>query len=300
MLPSQPNNLFPRPFAASGNKQIIPDAQAATGRASCQDGFPSETQLPLSQGGVAPNRTDFNGILFMLSAFAHWQQSGGLWTWRSDLDYAPPAMVYHAGNFWICLAQSGPSTGAGAQTPGTPTAKPYWQNAFDYLAAAALAAGGGIPDDIGTTTRSRDIPGGKYLAIVNGRVAGVDLPAPPARVDDIGTSTRSRDIWAGAVIAVGGNGYLTGLDPATLGGNKQDAFVGTFDTIGSVVWATPKDSSGDPRLGQLIAGSELRVSHFKGDNPIATDITLPGTWIALSDFLIGGGHPRNGLFRRVA
>lgn len=62
-IPSQPGNLFTRPFAANGTRQIIPDVSANAGRASLEQGFPTETQLPLSQGGIAPNRMDFNGIL---------------------------------------------------------------------------------------------------------------------------------------------------------------------------------------------------------------------------------------------
>ena len=95
MIPSQPANLFPMPFAANGNKTVIPPAQQSPGRAGMAQGFPWETQLPLSQGGVAPNRLDFNGILYMLSAFAFWQQSGGQWTYTPSLNYAVPCIAYY-------------------------------------------------------------------------------------------------------------------------------------------------------------------------------------------------------------
>ena len=58
MLPTYPSHLFPRPFADHGIYQTIPAEKPATGRASFKEGFPTETQLPLSGGGIAPNRPD--------------------------------------------------------------------------------------------------------------------------------------------------------------------------------------------------------------------------------------------------
>jgi hypothetical protein len=137
MQPVYPSQSLPRPFADNGTWQNIPDAKPAEGRASYQEGFPVETQLPLSQGGVAPNRTDFNGILHILSAMAHWQQSGGQWKWSATLDYSPPAMVAHGGKLWWAVNVSGPSS-VGAKTPGTN--ETYW---LDLLSALGGLKGEG-------------------------------------------------------------------------------------------------------------------------------------------------------------
>lgn len=132
-IPSFPSNFFKRIFASGGNYKIIPETDAGTGRASQDLGFPNETQLPLSQGGVAPNRTDFNGLFYMLSAFAFWQQSGGQAIYNTTLDYTVPNIVYHNGKLWWCLANNGPSvTGAGARIPGSSEA--YWKEFFSYMA----------------------------------------------------------------------------------------------------------------------------------------------------------------------
>jgi hypothetical protein len=126
------------PFAVSGNKTVIPPDQGDPGRAYLPQGFPPETQLPLSQGGIAPNRLDFNGILYMLSAFAFWQQSGGQWTYRATLNYAVPCIVYHEGKLWWCLAGNGPDT-----TVVTPGTNPdYWQDLLSAL-AGMMSGGGG-------------------------------------------------------------------------------------------------------------------------------------------------------------
>jgi hypothetical protein len=132
MLPTIPVNLFKRPFANNGTFQVIPDIKNTEGRASLAEGFPVETQLPLSAGGIAPNRMDFNGILYMLSAFAFWSQSGGQWVYRPDLDYNVPCIVYYDDNLWWCAQPNGPTQVSGSVTPGTN--KNYWISLLDFLA----------------------------------------------------------------------------------------------------------------------------------------------------------------------
>jgi hypothetical protein len=131
-LPEYPRNVIPRPFADNGNRQLIPDDKAALGRASFKEGFPSETQLPLNSGGIAPNRTDFNGIFHMLSGLAFWQQSGGQMVYNADLDYNVPGVVFHEGRLWWCLRPNGPSSVTpGVVLPGTNDE--VWRDFADFL-----------------------------------------------------------------------------------------------------------------------------------------------------------------------
>lgn len=123
-IPSQPTIFVPRPFANNGDWQNIPDSGAEDGRASFQSGFPPITQLPLSQGGKAPNRTDFNGILNIISAFTFWQQSGGMMTYKSTLNYQVPAIVYYNNDLWWCVATNGPEAPSGQKVPGSDSN--YW------------------------------------------------------------------------------------------------------------------------------------------------------------------------------
>ncbi|WP_346827309.1 hypothetical protein [Serratia inhibens] len=67
------------PFAASGDKQTIPDVTqigVEDGRASYPDGFPPLTRTPISAGGVPPYGTDMNGVLFDISNAARWSAAG--------------------------------------------------------------------------------------------------------------------------------------------------------------------------------------------------------------------------------
>lgn len=131
MSVSEPGIMFRRPFAESGDKTILPDSAAPIGRASLLDGFPRETEKPLVSGGFPPHRLDFNGVLYMLSAYAHWYQSGGMWKYNQTLDYAVPCMVYHNDEFWLCTAENGAGTSAGVRQPATGSL--YWRRVWQEL-----------------------------------------------------------------------------------------------------------------------------------------------------------------------
>ena len=127
-MPTYPINFFSQPFAASGDKNIIGETSVTQGRANLPEGFPPITATPIAKGGIAPNRLDFNGILYMLSAMAFWQQSGGMWQYNSDLDYTPPAIVFYAGKYWQCVKASGKDSPV---APGSKAA--YWQPLPQFL-----------------------------------------------------------------------------------------------------------------------------------------------------------------------
>ena len=128
----EPKNLFKSLFASGGDKTIIPDSgDEMNGKANLQAGFPYTTQLPVSQGGIAPDRKDFNGILYMLSAFAFFCQSGGIFTYKNELDYHSPAIISYNGNLWYCLKSNGPGTANSVRVPGTDSS--YWTLLLTYL-----------------------------------------------------------------------------------------------------------------------------------------------------------------------
>lgn len=119
---AQQPNLMKIPFAQNGAKATIPETTTSLGVASLSQGFPTETQLPIADGGVPPRRIDVNGALYMLSTFAMYQQTGGKFTWSSELDYDVPCIIYHNSNLWWCVQANGLSTNI--VEPGTNRA--YW------------------------------------------------------------------------------------------------------------------------------------------------------------------------------
>lgn len=117
-------------FANNGAKATIPNTTTTAGRASLSQGFPTETSMPLAQGGVPPKREDFNGILYTLSSYALFQQAGGKFTYDARVDYTPPAIIFYGSDLWWCVQANGASSLV--VTPGTNTS--YWIKLKDYLA----------------------------------------------------------------------------------------------------------------------------------------------------------------------
>lgn len=126
---AQQPSLMKIPFAQNGAKATIPETTTSLGVASLSQGFPTETQLPIADGGVPPRRIDVNGALYMLSTFAMYQQTGGKFSWSSELDYDVPCIIYHNSNLWWCVQSNGISTNIVA--PGTNSS--YWILLREYL-----------------------------------------------------------------------------------------------------------------------------------------------------------------------
>jgi hypothetical protein len=67
----------------------------------------------------------------MLSAFAYWQQSGGLMTYKTTLQYSANCLVNHNNKLYMCILANGVDTAAGLKTPGIDTT--YWQELLPYI-----------------------------------------------------------------------------------------------------------------------------------------------------------------------
>lgn len=269
-LPSWPTNKFTRPFAAEGTVTIIPDTAGTVGRASQQSGFPYETQLPIASGGIAPSRPDFNGILYMLSAFTFWQQSGGQAIYDTTLNYQTPAIAFFDDQLWYCLQANGPETTAGVIAPGTNA--DYWQELIAWL----NVGGGGNPVGTVITFYGTTAPEG-YLACDGSAFSAVDYPL---LFDILGVNT-TPDMRGYFV-----RGYDTRatVDPSggsrAVGSTQGDAMrniVGSIDLddLGAVIAGT----------GVMRATDELnaRRANLAGTKPYSTsfefntslDSTLP-------------------------
>lgn len=79
-----------QPFAATGDKNTILNSPSTEEpqRANLQTGFPSVTQIPIDNGGIPPERMDFNGLGYLLSSFYFFTQCGGVYTFNQDVSNA--------------------------------------------------------------------------------------------------------------------------------------------------------------------------------------------------------------------
>ena len=78
--------VIPRIFASGGQTQSpIPENSTGTNRVSYQDGFPAVTSTPIVDGGLPPNRLDFNGIGTLLTTWLYAIQQGQFTTFDSTV-----------------------------------------------------------------------------------------------------------------------------------------------------------------------------------------------------------------------
>jgi len=85
--------LLTQPIAANGAKNAIPNTTTTPGKMSQDQGFPSETSLPLGAGGVAPSREDFNGAFNLLSSQNFMTQKGWVYTFDAGQAYYAGCIV---------------------------------------------------------------------------------------------------------------------------------------------------------------------------------------------------------------
>lgn len=131
MIPMQPD-FMEQPFANQGARNTIPNvATDEIGRASLKEGFPIQTEMTLEEGGLPPQRKDFNAILNWLSTFAFYQQSGGIFRYSASNSYTPPAMVWLDDMLWFCVKENGASSKNGVKNPKSE--KDYWKSLPEYL-----------------------------------------------------------------------------------------------------------------------------------------------------------------------
>ena len=174
MSVNEPLYNFARAFADQGTKNIIPDSNNETsGLASLINGFPAITQVKPEMGGIPPQRADFNGILYMLSAFCLWAQSGGQYTYKNNLQYNINCMVLHKNVFYVCLKENGPDTTAGVKEPGTDGAT--WQTLLEFIGSLTMdEVQDAIDTSIGEIPKPQPVHFGSYSTVGSRGVAATD------------------------------------------------------------------------------------------------------------------------------
>lgn len=137
-IPSNPPFLS-NVLGYAADVSVIPGTTpSGSGAFSYQSAFPQITAIPLTAGGVAPMREDFNAVFKLLSQHVHFLQSGSLYSWNSSLDYFKGAHILGSnGVEYIAQASSGPNVpDVGAKNPVSDSGT-YWK-------AANSGSGGGV------------------------------------------------------------------------------------------------------------------------------------------------------------
>lgn len=107
------------PLGSGADVQDLPDDDLRY--ASFSKIFPQITQVPLSAGGVAPRRIDFNSLFKLLADNIYYYQNGGVFEYSDTADYVKGRIVlYTDNNIYLCIQDNGSSN------PKPPTNSAYW------------------------------------------------------------------------------------------------------------------------------------------------------------------------------
>ena len=95
---------------------------AGSGRASTGGLFPPITQQPLDEGGLAPERADFNALFKYLGEYIYYAMQGGVYTYVTTYNYTAGNFVLHERSLYLCIAANGPGSSV-----KYPTDTAYWR-----------------------------------------------------------------------------------------------------------------------------------------------------------------------------
>lgn len=76
------------PFAINGDKNTLPKSDSGDQRASLDLGFPPITGLPINEGGIPPERADFNALGNLTTSQYFFIQNGGRFTFNQTVSDA--------------------------------------------------------------------------------------------------------------------------------------------------------------------------------------------------------------------
>ena len=128
-MATEPKKWNAAPGANADCNDIPDTADADSGLASWSALFPQLTALPLSAGGRAPKREDFNGLLRAFGQWAFYFMQGGVPSWESGIAYTAGSLARHNGTTWTALKDS---------TGEEPAEGEYWHALSNFYTSGSL------------------------------------------------------------------------------------------------------------------------------------------------------------------
>ena len=251
---------------------------SGSGRASFSGLFPPVTQLPLDQGGIAPERGDFNALFKYLGEYLFYLMQGGMFSYSTDYDYTAGNLVMHEGSLYLCIASNGPGSAV-----KYPTDEDYWRQ---------LALTSQLPIvNNGTLTIQKN---GATVATFGANQAGNTTANISVPAVNNGTLTIQKNGATVATFSANQSGNTT----ANI--TVQAAAPGVFDVGSTVIRAAPLDERFN--YGTLTSHGWFHgwCCDEKGGAIGDTTVNyMPGTWIICN----GTGNTsliRGVIMRRIA
>ena len=130
-MAAEPSKWHVAPGANADCNDIPDVADADSGLASWSALFPQLTALPLSAGGRAPKREDFNGLLRAFGQWAFYFMQGGVPSWEASIAYTAGSLARHNGTAWTALKDS---------TGEEPAEGAYWHALSNFYTSGSLVS----------------------------------------------------------------------------------------------------------------------------------------------------------------
>ena len=265
-------------LGSTADVNAIPETTpSGSGRASFSGLFPPVTQLPLDQGGIAPERGDFNALFKYLGEYLFYLMQGGMFSYSTDYDYTAGNLVMHEGSLYLCIASNGPGSAV-----KYPTDADYWRQ---------LALTSQLPTvNNGTLTIQKN---GANVATFSANQAGNTTANISVPAVNNGTLTIQKNGTTVATFSANQSGNTT----ANI--TVQSA-AGVFDVGSTVIRAAPTTES----LNYGVLTSHGYFHDWCCDSKggaiwMADPVYMPGTWV----ICCGNGNPglvRGAIMRRIA
>ena len=130
-MATEPSKWNVAPGANADCNDIPDTVDADSGLASWSALFPQLTALPLSAGGRAPKREDFNGLLRAFGQWAFYYMQGGVPSWERGIAYTAGSFARHNGTTWTALKGS---------TGVKPAEGEYWHALSNFYTSGSLVS----------------------------------------------------------------------------------------------------------------------------------------------------------------
>ena len=130
-MAAEPSKWNVAPGANADCNDIPDTVEADSGLASLSAFFPQLTALPLSSGGRAPKREDFNGIFKKIAQWVYFYMQGGVPSWANAVTYTAGSLTSYGGKTWTALKNS---------TGVKPVEGAYWHALSNFYTSNSLVS----------------------------------------------------------------------------------------------------------------------------------------------------------------
>ena len=130
-MATEPSKWNVAPGANADCNDIPDTVDADSGLASLSAFFPQLTALPLSAGGRAPKREDFNGIFKKIAQWVYFYMQGGVPSWAKAVTYTAGSLASYGGKTWTALKDS---------TGVKPAEGEYWHALSNFYTSGSLVS----------------------------------------------------------------------------------------------------------------------------------------------------------------